>query len=72
MWRGRVSNTAPEAGGWNTGDTYMAYVKCAKSITSLAATRSDRSVDFIRRVWGFNPIICLSTMKNNIGLKSFP
>ena len=54
-----------EAGRWNTGDTYMVYVKSGKSIASLAATRSDGSVDPIRRVWVFHPTVFLATMKNN-------
>ena len=48
-----------EAGRWNSGDTYMIYVKSGKAMSSLAATRKDGAIDPIRRVWVFHPTVFL-------------
>lgn len=49
-----------EAGRWNSGDTYMIYVKSGKSIASLAASRNDGSVDIIRKIWVFHPTVYIT------------
>lgn len=51
-----------EAGRWNSGDTYMIYVKSGKAIASLAASRKDGSLDPIRKIWVFHPTAFLTTL----------